>query len=197
MSAMGVAAAGFALSQVVLAPPERGFLLRMRDSRARRSWPLHDETSTVGLALVGEGFDAQGVREEWTRLLGPGGEVAVLLPDADALVSLYEGLGVPAEQRAGVPDGHVGLALLGLAHGVALAGQLRAAGDAAEASRLHRLTAALLERVKAGVSASAEEIGAGADTTFFRAVPLWIFGYLDAIALTVSTADAGQTGHPS
>ena len=68
VQAMGVAAAGFALSQIVLAPPERGFLLRMRDSRARKSWPLQDEASLAGLALVGEGFEARGVHEDFARL---------------------------------------------------------------------------------------------------------------------------------
>lgn len=182
MPAMGVAAAGFALSQVVLAPPERGFLLRMRDSRARRSWPLHDAASEAGLSLVGQGFEAQGVREDWGRLLGPGAEVDALLPDAAALVELYDALGVPAEQRAGVPDGHAGLALMGLAHGVARRAQVRTEGDVAESERLRGLTADLLGRVRDGVTAAADAVGAGADSTFYRAVPLWIAGYLDAVA---------------
>lgn len=185
VQAMGVAAAGFALSQIVLAPPERGFLLRMRDSRARKSWPLQDEASLAGLALVGEGFEARGVHEDFARLFGPGGEVGALLPDADALVRLYDALGVPAEQRAGVPDGHAGLALMGLAHGVARRAQVLAEGDPAEAQRLRGLTADLLARVRPGVLAAATQAGEGADTTFYRALPLWVSGYLDAVAASV------------
>lgn len=170
--AMGTAAAGFALSQLLLAPPERGFLLRMRDSRARKSWPLHDAASERGLAIVAEGFEAQAVREEWDRLSS--GFVTAEDPTA-----LYDALGVPAERRAGFPPGHLGLMLTGVAHGVARSAHVCAAGEEAEGARLAEATRALLAPT---VAAAAVLQGLDARTAVFRAAPHLVDGFLDAAA---------------
>jgi TorA maturation chaperone TorD len=121
-----VAAAGFALSRVLLAAPDRPFIERLADPRARKSWPLQDDLSYAVLRRMGPTTLPDEVRADWFAALGEGGRPVSLRESerlglrsgrlSAQLDEWYAKVGMAPGQLAGGPADHLGIQIACLSH---------------------------------------------------------------------------------
>jgi TorA maturation chaperone TorD len=188
---VAAAAAGFALSRMLLAAPDDGILERLRDPQARSSWPLTDETSRPALAGIGAGTEAERIRTDWNRVLGTDGVLSLResawsdVPEAelvDDLERLYGSIGLQRSVLDGLPADHLAVQLLCLAQLAASAAGPLARGEFGPAGETCALIADLRARhVEPFWRHAMTEFGSAVETPELRAVPALVGGFLAAM----------------
>jgi TorA maturation chaperone TorD len=192
---VAAAAAGFALSRMLLAAPDDGILERLRDPQARSSWPLTDEVSQAALAGIGAGTEPERIRADWNRVLGADGVLSLResiwrdVPEAgviDDLERLYRAVDGQLDGRhsatGGLPADHLAVELLCLAHLAASAAGPLARGERPRAEEACVLIVGLWDRhVDLFWEPAMTEFGLSVETPELQAVPALVGGFLSAI----------------
>ncbi|MCB0910386.1 MAG: molecular chaperone TorD family protein [Propionibacteriaceae bacterium] len=182
-----MAACGYAVSRLLLVPPDLAVLERFGDPSARASWPLCDRVSVVALQALGAGVDPDRTRAEWEQLFGSAPEPIELTesgwlgePAAElrkALAARYRAAGLGDERFHDAPADHLGQELRYLAHLVAESARPGAGpGLGAEIAAFRR---AHPDRFSGDVLA---ELGRRAQEPLWRALPGLVEGFLDQVA---------------
>lgn len=187
---LGVAAAGFAVSRLLLAPPDRPLVERMSDPAGRAAWPLSDATSLNALEIAGEGSEIDAVRQEWVDLLGPGTAIVEAREsvrrgrDGDVLgatlTELFTAVGVAPGPHDVAPVDHLGSQLHAVAQCVARSAQT-SAEVADEAQRV--LKVLLVDHVGGFWRDVMDDVGARAHTPLLRALPGLVGGVVQSATL--------------
>lgn len=146
--AVRLATALAVLSMMTSAPPSPGLLENLREADMLDRWPLRDEQSAAGVAMLRAVALARdgALHEDFQDLLGPAGRISPVLPDDEvaSIVADCSALGFRAPHSGGLPTGHIA-ALMARAGFLATARrQAIHAGDHVQAEALRAALARLI-----------------------------------------------------
>lgn len=188
---VAAAAAGFALSRILLTAPDDGILDRLRDPRTRSSWPLTDEVSSAALTGIGTGTEAERIRADWNRVLGADGMLSLResawrdVPEAevvDDLERFYRSVALQRSSTDALPVDHLCVELLCLAQLAASAAGPSARGERHSVGETGALIAGFRARhVDLFWQQAMTEFGASVETPELGAVPALVGGFLAAL----------------
>lgn len=188
---VAAAAAGYALSRMLSSAPDDGILERLHDPLTRSSWPLADETSLAALAGIGAGSEAELVRADWNRVLGPDGTLSLResawreVPEAevvDELGCFYRSVELQRSATAALPADHLAVELFCLAHLTASAAGPSVRGEVGWVEERCRRVADLRAcHLDLFWEPAMTEFGRSVEVPELQAVPALVGGFLTAL----------------
>lgn len=205
MTAAGAAAAaGFAVSRLLLVAPDDAMAARLADRHGRLSWPIRNESTVDALKQISHGFDSEATRAEWALLFSDQAgsirmrESSRTGADPDVLATqldeLYHSTGFARAAAAEHPSDQLGVELMFAAQLVAEFGRAEANPEQQTHWReqLATFSTTHLDRFCDEVLT---DISVRADSALLAAIPGLVIGYRQALSALIDGDSITITGN--